>query len=206
MTSINRTLSILLLAVLALALACTEATAFEASVKGASVTITGKAEPDESMRFAASSHMQLPVEAGQYQYETRISVPQKPNRFTVKVQNVQDLNAGVKMGIWLTKRFEASGGMATLSKADIPPGSYSLKIFGQALAGRSTVPVDMRVETEVEADSNGDYSLTIDTTGIPSGEYSIQGAGQTKTINVSQAATSTASSQGGIIDWLGSLF
>lgn len=206
MTSINRTLSMLLLALLALALACTWATAFEASVKDGSVTIIGKASPDESMRFAASFHMQLPVEAGQYQYETRISVPQKPNRFTVKVQNVQDLNAGVKMGIWLTKRFEASRGVATLSKADVPPGSYNLKIFGLALAGRSTVPVDVRVETEVKADSNGDYKLTIDTTGIPRGEYNIQGAGQTKTINVGQEAPSPASSQGGIIDWLGSLF
>jgi hypothetical protein len=47
MTSINRTLSMLLLALLALALACTWATAFEASVKDGSVTIIGKASPDE---------------------------------------------------------------------------------------------------------------------------------------------------------------
>lgn len=206
MTAIDRTALILLLAVSALALICTPAMAFETSVTDSSVTITGKAAPDDQLRFAASFHMQLPVEAGQYQYETSISVPQKPNRFAVRVQNVQDLNAGMKMGVWLTKHFEASSGVATLSQSNIPMGRYNLKIFGQALTGRSSVPVDVSVETEVKANKNGDYSLTIDTTGIPHGEYTIRGAGKTKTINVGQSGQSPASSRGGLLNWLSSYF
>lgn len=206
MIAINRTASTLLMAIFALTLAFTSAMAFETAVNEGSVTIAGKAAPDERLRFAASFQMQLPVEAGQYQYETSIAVPQKPNRFTVKVQNVQDLNAGVKMGIWLTRHFEASGGVAALSQADVPPGRYNLKVFGQALTGRTSVPVNVRVETEVKADRTGEYSLTIDTNGIPRGEYNIQGAGQTKTLKVGESKPSPASSQSGLLNRLRSYF
>lgn len=168
--------------------------AFEAEVTEGSVIVSGQAAPDEPLKFAASFQMQLPVEAGQYQYETSISVPQKPNRFTVKVQDVEDLNAGVKMGIWLTKRFEASGGMATLSQSNIPPGSYKLKLFGQALEGTSSVLVEVTAETEAKADESGDYSLIIDTAGMPGGEYTIIGAGQSKTLRIDSTSRPSISS------------
>ncbi len=198
---------------------CTPGLAFETEVEEGLVIISGKATPDELQKFAASFQMQLPVEAGQYQYETSISVPQKPNRFTVKVQNVQDLNVGVKIGIWLTKRFKASGGMATLSQSNIPPGKYNLKIFGQALEGSSSVSVEATAHTEAKADERGDYRLIIDTAGIPGGEYTIRGAGQTKIIRIdgpcspvataSQASSVRAAPQpsspteitGEVLDW-----
>ena len=206
MTAMDCRTSNLLLAVSALALICTPATAFETAVTDGSVNIAGKADPDELLRFEASFQMQLPVKDSQYQYETSISVPQKPNRFTIRVQNVQDLNAGVKMGFWLTKHFEALSGVATLSQSNIPPGRYNLKIFGQAQEGSSRVPVDVSMETEVKANKSGDYSLTIDTAGMPSGQYAIRGAGQTKTIKVGQAASSPDSRRGGLLNWLGSYF
>ena len=171
---------------------CTPGMAFKTEIKEGSVIVSGKATPDEALKFAASFQMQLPVETGQYQYETSISVPQKPNRFTVKVQNVQDLNVGVKIGIWLTKRFEASGGMATLSQSNIPPGRYNLKIFGQALEGSSSVSVEATAHTEAKADERGDYRLIIDTAGIPGGEYTIRGAGQTKTLRIDGSSSSAA--------------
>lgn len=177
---------------------CTSSLAFEAAVTDGSIIVSGKSSPDESLPFAASFQMQLPVEAGQYEYETSITVPQKPNSFAIKVQNIKDLNAGVKMGIWLTKRFEASGGTATLSQSNIPPGSYNLKIFGQALEASSSVSVEVTAETEVKADENGDYSLAIETAGMPGGEYLIRGAGQTKSVQVN-AATITSPTTGASI-------
>lgn len=173
---------------------CTPVMAFETEVMEGSLTVSGKAAPDEKLKFAASFQMQLPVEADQYEYETRITVPQKPNRFTVKVQNVQEINAGVKMGIWLTRHFEASGGVATLSQSNVPPGSYDLKIFGQALGGSSSILVDVTAETEVKADENGDYNLAIKTPGMPSGQYTIRGAGQTKTLQVNATDHQVSSS------------
>ena len=79
--------------------------------------------------------MNLPVTAGKYEYETTVEIPQKPNRFTVAARNVEDFNAGVKLGIWITKSFKADGGTARISQGDVPPGRYNLKMFGRGSAG-----------------------------------------------------------------------
>ena len=160
---------------------------------GQEITISGTAKPDEALTFESSFAMDLPVSGGQYEYETTIQVPQKPNRFTVSARNVQDLNAGVKIVIWITKSFQASSGTVRLSQADVPPGRYNLKMFGSALPGSTVVPVDIEAETQVLADSNGKYELTIDTTGIPAGLYRIRGASETKTVCLGGSCTDALS-------------
>jgi len=67
---------------------------------GETVTITGSANPGQEIKFQTSSQMSLPVNSGRYEYETSsVEIPQKPNRFAVKVGGVKDLNVGVKIGI-----------------------------------------------------------------------------------------------------------
>ncbi len=151
---------------------------------GDKITLTGKASPGEDLSFRSSFSMNLPVTDGQYSYETRVVVPEKPNRFAVTASNIQDLNAGVELGIWITKRFQAHGDTVSLSQADVPPGRYNLKVFGQAQEGASAVAIDVTAETKVKADETGTYSLVIDTSGIPSGEYVIEGAGDTKIVPI----------------------
>ncbi|MDD1760839.1 MAG: hypothetical protein LUQ59_01270 [Methanothrix sp.] len=166
---------------------------------GQEITISGTAKPGEALTFESSFAMNLPVSGGQYEYETTIQVPQKPNRFTVSARNVQDLNAGVKIVIWITKGFQASGGTVRLSQADVPPGRYNLKMFGSALPGSIAVPVDIKAETQVLADSNGKYELTIDTTGIPAGSYRIRGASETKTVCLGGSCTDTSSASQNVL-------
>ncbi len=151
---------------------------------GQEVTLTGKAKPGEELSFQSSFTMNLPVTGGEYAYETTVQVPRKPNRFTVSASNVQDFNAGVKLGIWITKSFQASGGTARISQADVPPGRYTLKMFGKALPGSTVVSANVEAQTQVKADSTGKYELVIDTAGIPAGDYRIQGAGDSKTIRL----------------------
>jgi len=167
---------------------------------GQELLLEGTGSPGEEISFKSSFSMNLPVAGGQYEYETRVKVPQKPNRFTVAVSNVAEFNAGVKVGIWITKGFTPSGGRVSLSQADVPPGQYNLKMFGKALSGASYVPVTVQAETAVKADPSGRYRLAIDTTGIPAGDYIITGAGETKTIRLggigSPSGASTAVSAG----------
>jgi|WetSurMetagenome_2_1015567.scaffolds.fasta_scaffold01215_18 hypothetical protein len=160
---------------------------------GDRITLNGMASPDEQVSLRSSFSMDLPVTAGQYEYATRVDIPQKPNRFTVTAKNVQDFNAGVKLGIWITKGFPASSGMARISQADVPPGEYDLKMFGNALPGSSVIPVTVEAETLVMADSEGKYVLDIDTSGIPAGEYRIEAAGVTKTIQIGSKSSSSRS-------------
>ncbi len=120
---------------------------------GEEMVLTGIAKPGSQLSFQSSFTMNLPVTAGKYEYEATVEIPQKPNRFTVAARNVQDFNAGVKFGIWITKSFKASGGTARISQGDVPPGRYNLKIFGTALPGSTEVPVTVEAETQVQADS-----------------------------------------------------
>ncbi|MCX6674382.1 MAG: hypothetical protein NTY37_11465 [Methanothrix sp.] len=165
---------------------------------GQEVTLTGTAKPGEDLSFQSSFTMNLPVAGGEYVYETTVLVPQKPNRFTVSANNVQDFNAGVKFGIWITKSFQASGGTARISQADVPPGRYNLKMFGKALPGSTQVPVNIEAQTQVQADSAGTYKLIIDTSGIPAGDYRIQGAGDAKTIRLGGGSASVSPTIEGI--------
>ncbi len=166
---------------------------------GDKITITGTATPGELVNFKCSFAMDLPVSNGQYEYETGVEIPQKPNNLAVTAKNVKDLNLGVKMIIWITKRFEASDGAASISQSDVPPGRYDLKMFGTAADGASNVAVEVNAETAVVADSSGKYSLVIDTSGIPSGDYRIEGDGDSKVIHFGGAssASSSGASSGG---------
>lgn len=160
---------------------------------GQEVLLTGVAKPGSQLSFQSSFTMNLPVTAGKYEYETTVEIPQKPNRFSVSARNVEDFNAGVKLGIWITKSFKANGGTARISQGDVPPGRYNLKMFGTALPGSTEIPVTVEAETQVQADSAGKYNLAIDTSGIPAGDYRIAGAGDSKIIRLGGGGASTVS-------------
>ena len=160
---------------------------------GQEIVLTGITKPGSQLSFQSSFTMNLPVTAGKYEYEATVEIPQKPNRFTVTVRNVQDFNAGVKIGIWITKGFKASGGTARISQKDVPPGRYSLKMFGTAISGSTEIPVTVEAETEVKADSAGKYNLAIDTSGVPAGDYRIAGAGDARVIRLGSGSPSSIS-------------
>lgn len=156
----------------------------ESITAGKNLIITGTSEPNSEQDFLTRFTMNLPVTSGRYSYETEVRVPNKPNRFAVTARNVQNLDAAVKMGIWITKSFDAHSGTVYLSADDIPPGMYKLKVSGSAIPGKNEVPITIEAETAAKADSKGRYKLVIDTTGIPEGEYEIEGDGDSKTVQI----------------------
>ena len=183
------TMIVKLIGVLAILAMASTVYAFEISSTnpgpGETVTITGNGNPGQEVQFRTSFQKDMPVNSGQYQYEASgVEVPQKPNRFAVTVEGVKNLNVGVKIGIWISKEFKATNGVASISQSDVPPGRYDLRVFGDALEGQKSVSMDVLAETTVKADSDGKYSLPVDTSGITDGAYKIEGAGETKTIQV----------------------
>jgi hypothetical protein len=166
---------------------------------GENLIITGTSEPNSENTFISSFTMNLPVTSEKYNYETEVKVPNKPNRFSVTARNVQNLDIGMKMGIWITKSFESRDGVVHLSVADIPPGMYRLKVSGNAMPGANEVPITIEAETGVLADSSGSYKLVIDTTGIPESDYLIEGDGDEKTVRILSREESRSSAAAGSV-------
>jgi len=61
----------------------------------------------------------------------------------------------------------------------------------------SKVTAEVNAETVVIPDSSGKYSLVIDTTGIPSGDYRIEGGGDSKVIHIGGTGGTTSVSNAG---------
>ncbi len=156
---------------------------------GDEITISGVASPNQEITITSSFKDTIQVSAGKYRYDLKdIEIPTKPNSFTVTAKNVKNLRVGVKiLLIWITKSIPASGGVATISRGDVPPGNYDIKIFGDAVNGASTVDLHVTASMKTKADSKGNFKAKIGTKGLPPGIYTITAkapGGASKTISV----------------------
>lgn len=107
-----------------------------------------------------------------------VFMPNKPNNFTVTAEGARNLNIGLKkpqgerIRTWVTTLVEATeDGVAKAETDLISPGSYHVKIFGDAAEGATQVNLTMTMEKKLIID--GRFSLGINTTGFPSGNYSV---------------------------------
>lgn len=112
-----------------------------------------------------------------------VTMAAKPNNFTVTAEGVENLNIGLKkpqgerIRTWISTMVEASEeGVATSETDLISPGSYHVKIFGAAAENATQVNLTMTMEKKLIID--GKFSLGIDTTGFPSGNYSVNAKAQ----------------------------
>lgn len=125
-----------------------------------------------------------------YSYNlTGIYMPSKPNNFTVTASSVKNLNIGLKKlqgsyenssmiwkgkytRIWITTQAEADkNGTATAMSDLLSPGNYDAKIFGDAAKNTSEVDLTMTLEKKLMID--GRFSLAINTSGFPAGDYAM---------------------------------
>lgn len=118
-----------------------------------------------------------------------IYMPGKPNNFTVSASKVKNLNIGVRKNqgssldsstifkpeytrIWIDSQIEANqNGTATTTSDLISPGSYQIRIFGDATENSSSVNLTMNLIKKVII--NGRFNLDINMTGFPKGSYKI---------------------------------
>lgn len=118
-----------------------------------------------------------------YAYDAEgIYIPGKPNDFTVTADGVKNLNIGLrkdpaKSGInatrtWVTTQIDASPDGRAVAKTDlVSPGSYHVKIFGDATDNATEVNLVLTVAKKILVD--GKFNLSINTTGFPPGNYSM---------------------------------
>ena len=130
-------------------------------------------------------------------------LPNKPNNFTVTASGVKNLNIGLKktqgsgtnsstiwegkfIRMWVSHQAVADDqGVATDDSDLISPGIYDARIFGDA-ANVSQVDLTMTLVKKIFI--NGNFHLSINTTGFPAGNYSIDVKAQNGTVRLDKIA------------------
>ena len=138
---------------------------------GDTITLTGKANPNEDINCTAWFEINPMVSAPYYGYIMNgVEIPSSPNNFKVVGENVNDLSVSVKTGIWVTKSANAnSEGIAVVSQSNVPIGTYDIKIGGKIKDASKPVKLKIIASTTVKADENGDFKYTYKTNNIPEG-------------------------------------
>ncbi len=152
---------------------------------GDTITIRGIASPDESINAVVSYTKTITPSDGYYRYNINgVEIPQGSNSFTVKAKGVEDLYVGVKFLIWWYRSSTASGGIATISQTNMPPGTYNIQMYGLPADGVSTVTLEITASKTITADENGNYEYSYSTNALPAGDFNVKVGGMTRTLTL----------------------
>lgn len=149
----------------------------ERPCQGDVVKIVVRASPYERVKISISFKKYVNVSDGRYEYKVYgIKIPLLPNKFTVKALGVKSLyvSARIFLFFWITKGSEAVNGTATLSQANVFPGTYDVVIHGRALENSTNVKIIVEASTELTADDNGYLEYSYDTDVIPLGNFTVK--------------------------------
>lgn len=189
-------LSVLVLAILTVIPAAAAVNNWELSpekpILGDTLHIKGSASPEEEVEVQVTFEKAVPVSGGEYEYILEdVKIPEGfNNRFTVQASEAKNLNVRVKMLIWVTKSSEASGNTATVTQSSVPPGTYRIKMDGDAESGTSTVDLEITAVQRIKADSDGDFSYSYNTKAVPPGDFEVSVGGKTKKVTLQQGKIS----------------
>lgn len=191
--------SVLILALLTISPAAAAVSSWEISPEnptlGDTLRIKGSASPEEEVEIQVTFEKDVQASGGEYEYTLEdVKIPEGfNNRFTVQASEARNLNVRVKMLIWITKSSEASGNTATVTQSSVPPGTYQIKMDGDAKRGDSTVNLKITAVQRVKADSDGDFSYSYNTKAVPPGDFKVSAGGTTKKVTL-QGKTSVVTS------------
>jgi PKD repeat protein len=158
----------------------------ENPVVGDTLKITGTAAPNSDIRAEVTYIKELDVSKGRYQLSLKnLRIPAGENNlFTVRAEKVKNLHVGVNK--WLTYDInrDATNGVASISQGHVPALSYNILIDGDALKGKSSVPLTITAAQTLKADSKGKFSFRYDTSALPAGKFIINIGNKVKTIEL----------------------
>jgi hypothetical protein len=165
---------------------------------GDTITITGKASPGEEVWVSSSFVISLPVSGGEYSRKFEdIYFPAGEKRFTVTAEQVKDIRISLWLFPLVPLKYPLDGPKTAIdSRATISislpitisgdeidvTGKKDVEVYGAALDDATSVILDTKSELQVTANSNGDFSVEIDTGGIPESEFVISAGGIKKTV------------------------
>ena len=155
-------------------------------VCGDTINISGNASSGEKINVVVTFEKNVSVLEGKYEYSLQnVSIVKGlGNLFTVEANGVNNLNVRAKKVIWLSKSANASGDTAIVSRSNIPTGTYEIRIDGDAKEGVSDVNLKITASQTIQADSNGNFSYSYNTTAVPPGNFEVKAGDITKVITL----------------------
>lgn len=165
-------------------------------VCGDTISVEGNASPGEKVGLFVTFEKTIPVSEGKFEYTLEgVEIPWGlDNLFTVETRGVKNLNVRVKTIVWIAKSSEASGEIATVSQSSVPPGTYLIKIDGDAGEGTSNVDLKITAYQGIKTDSNGDFSYFYNTKTVPPGNFEIKVGGSAKEVTIQPKKNSHSNS------------
>ena len=153
---------------------------------GDNIVITGNAAPNQEIAAEISFENTLLASGGKYECSfSKVKIPNgKNNHFTARAENVKDLHIKVEKLPWITLSEDATGGIATISMSNVPPLTYEIKMYGDALEGESNVNLRITASQTITTDSEGNFKYEYDTDEMPPGNYKIKIGENSKTITL----------------------
>jgi hypothetical protein len=165
-------------------------------VPGETLSISGKATPNEEISLKSSFVISLPVSGGKYSEEFKgIHFPAGKKTFSVRAENIKDIRVSLGPILFMTFEYplggpqKATNGVATISislpiKGMDVTGKKNVRVYGAALEDATSVILTTDMAIKVTADKNGDFKIDLDTEGVPLGELSIAAGGKEKTVQI----------------------
>ena len=143
---------------------------------GDTLYVNGSASPKEKVNVSVAFNKTVSVLDGKYEYTLEnVTIPAGLNNlFTVEAKGGKNLNVRVKMTTWVTKSANASEGTAIVSQSNVPAGTYTVKIDGDAGEGASEVNLKITASQSIQADSIGNFSYSYNTTAVPPGNFEVK--------------------------------
>jgi len=177
----------------------------EVVLPGETLLVTGKASLGEEVWLNASFEIALPVsdQVGEYLGEFNgIDIPAGEKKFSVTAEKIKNIRISLYPVFWHTIEYPLGGpltatnGTATISISfpatyhgitiDIY-GKKNVRVYGDAADNATSVNLTTELSIKVTANSTGDFSLDINTGGVPPGEFLITAGAIEKTVYIASA-------------------
>ena len=150
---------------------------------GSVITYNGHGTPNSNVNVEASSSVSVSVSGNSYSDSLNgINIPSSENSLSISISPVQTINITARptwmSGIGVTRPGSVSGNTGSYTINNVPAGSYDITVSGTPVSGASTVTMTVTTSQPVSIGSDGNYTVNIDTSGLPASVYTISQGGQ----------------------------
>ncbi|WP_129582593.1 hypothetical protein [Methanolobus psychrotolerans] len=151
---------------------------------GDTVTITGKASPNEEISASVSFAKIQAVSDGVYEYHIgKVTIPEGSDSFGLKAVGVNNLDVTVYiLGVPITVPASVSNNIATFGTSKIKSGTYDLKLSG--IAPGDEVTLSFNAKATITADADGNFAYSYTTENMPEGDFSVKIGGQSRQLSL----------------------